>query len=142
MRYAGFWRRFFALLVDSLVLGGVTQFAAGFVGGLLMLERMNRGDFLAVNPAAVSLSTLVSALYFIVMIGATGRTLGGMLLGVRVLAVTGDAAGYGRAAIRWVASAILGAIPLVNLLNFLWMLWDDRRQTLHDKVAGTVVVRA
>lgn len=142
MRYAGFWRRFFALLVDSLVLGGVTQFAANFVGGMLLLERMNRGDFMAVNPAAVGLSTLVSALYFIVMIGATGQTLGGMLLGVRVLAVTEDAAGYGRAAIRWVAFAILGAIPVVNLLNYLWMLWDDRRQTLHDKVAGTIVVRA
>jgi len=27
-------------------------------------------------------------------------------------------------------------------LGFLWALWDDRNQTWHDKLAGTVVVRA
>ncbi|GIW07688.1 MAG: hypothetical protein KatS3mg060_2493 [Dehalococcoidia bacterium] len=141
MKFAGFWRRFFALLIDSLVLGGVTQFAAAFVGGIIVVERMNRGDLTAVNPAAFGLSTLISALYFILLIGATGRTLGGMLLGLQVLAVDGSAAGYGRAAIRWVAFTILSAIPIVNLLNFLWMLWDEKRQTIHDKIAGTVVVR-
>ena len=30
---------------------------------------------------------------------------------------------------------------LITLLDDLWMLWDRQRQTLHDKVAGTIVVR-
>ena len=29
---------------------------------------------------------------------------------------------------------------LLQLLNVLWPLWDGRRQALHDKAAGTVVV--
>ena len=33
----------------------------------------------------------------------------------------------------------LGAFLLV--VAFLWPLWDDRCQTLYDKVAGTIVVR-
>ena len=34
------------------------------------------------------------------------------------------------------------ATGLVQLLDFLWPLWDDKRQALHDKVAGTNVVLA
>jgi uncharacterized RDD family membrane protein YckC len=26
-------------------------------------------------------------------------------------------------------------------LGFLWMLWDGDRQTWHDKIAGTVVIK-
>ena len=42
---------------------------------------------------------------------------------------------------------VLGAVPIISLLtpvvsvlDKLWLLWDPRRQTLHDKVADTVVV--
>lgn len=43
--------------------------------------------------------------------------------------------------------SLLGAIPLIGnlfgllgLLDYLWPLWDDKKQALHDKVAGTNVV--
>jgi uncharacterized RDD family membrane protein YckC len=29
---------------------------------------------------------------------------------------------------------------LITLLDDLWMLWDRQKQTLHDKVAGTIVI--
>lgn len=32
-------------------------------------------------------------------------------------------------------------VTLVMLLDYLWPLWDDKKQALHDKVAGTNVVR-
>jgi uncharacterized RDD family membrane protein YckC len=32
-------------------------------------------------------------------------------------------------------------ILLVFLLNYLWPIWDQDKQTFHDKAAGTVVVR-
>lgn len=41
---------------------------------------------------------------------------------------------------------VLGAVPVISLLtpmvsilDKLWLLWDPRRQTLHDKIADTVV---
>jgi len=41
---------------------------------------------------------------------------------------------------------VLGAVPIISLLtpvvsilDKLWLLWDPRRQTLHDKVADTLV---
>ncbi len=35
-----------------------------------------------------------------------------------------------------------GILGLVGLLDNAWILWDERRQALHDKVAGTVVMKA
>jgi uncharacterized RDD family membrane protein YckC len=32
--------------------------------------------------------------------------------------------------------------PLPQLLNLLWAVWDKKRQTLHDKIADTIVVYA
>jgi uncharacterized RDD family membrane protein YckC len=46
-----------------------------------------------------------------------------------------------------VVTAVLGVVPILSLLGFVlsvvnpaWLLWDPRRQALHDKVADTVVV--
>jgi len=38
--------------------------------------------------------------------------------------------------------AISVVMVLFGILNYLWMLWDDYNQTLHDKVGGTYVVHA
>jgi uncharacterized RDD family membrane protein YckC len=50
----------------------------------------------------------------------------------------------GRTAIFTGASAVAGRVPigsLVILVDLLWPLWDPRNQTVHDKLAGTVVLR-
>jgi uncharacterized RDD family membrane protein YckC len=55
--------------------------------------------------------------------------------------ITGGAAA-GRAAIYALPTAIPFIGGLFALLNELWLLWDPRRQCLHDKAAGTIVVKA
>ncbi len=52
---------------------------------------------------------------------------------------TGEAVGPWRVFSRQLAMFI-SLVPLG--LGFWWMLWDPRRQTWHDKIAGTVVVRS
>jgi len=49
-----------------------------------------------------------------------------------------------RAAIFEGASVALSRVPfgsLLILVDLLWPLWDSRNQTIHDKLAGTVVLR-
>ena len=48
----------------------------------------------------------------------------------------------------YVGLSILAAVPLVGtlfsllvLLDYLWPLWDDKKQAIHDKIAKTNVVR-
>ena len=58
---------------------------------------------------------------------------------VRVLdAETGAFIGKGRAAKRIVMSWV-SAVAL--FVGYLWMIWDPQKQTWHDKVARSVVVR-
>ena len=50
----------------------------------------------------------------------------------------GSFIGTQRAVFRIIMSYVSG---LVLLLGYLWMLWDPKKQTWHDKVAKSVVVR-
>ena len=122
---AGFWQRFGALVVDSLVL------LIPIVVITLIVE-----DAVLAN----ALTTLLSFVYYVALEGsASGQTVGKRVLGIRVLDFQGGTGsiGYGRAVVRNLVKYI-SAIPL--LLGYLWMLWDREKQCWHDKAASSVVV--
>jgi uncharacterized RDD family membrane protein YckC len=80
----------------------------------------------------------------------SGQTLGKMALRIRVVdAVTAGPISARQAVVRWLVRFVLwvplplftfGLGLLVAALDALWPLWDDRRQALHDKLAGTIAV--
>ncbi len=78
-----------------------------------------------------------------------GQTVGMMAVGVRAVRdETLGVLGYGRALARAVVEGVFRLIELlffvlglIWLLDMLFPLWDTKRQTLHDKVAGSVVLR-
>jgi uncharacterized RDD family membrane protein YckC len=121
---AGFWRRFTAALIDGILLGIVN----GILRALLGMD------------AGTGLGALVSFAYFTYFHGRTGQTPGNAALGIRVVDIdTGEVIGYARAFGR-ALMAIVSAVVL--LLGYLWMLWDSRKQTWHDKVVGSLPIRA
>lgn len=96
------------------------------------------------------ISLAVMVLYNVVFLVRWGATPGKMILGIRVRRVGRPGPLRLVEALRRVALpaglSLLGAVPLVSylaspvqLLDYLWLLWDPRRQCLHDKVADTVV---
>jgi uncharacterized RDD family membrane protein YckC len=119
---AGFWRRFAAALIDGILIGVVRVILALLIG----------------TNAAGALSLVVAAVYFTYFHGTTGQTPGDAALSIRVVdAESGNTVPYGRAFGRFAMSLVSG---LVLLIGYLWMLWDDEKQTWHDKVARTYVV--
>jgi uncharacterized RDD family membrane protein YckC len=70
---------------------------------------------------------------------AIGWSLGKRILDLRIVTAEGRRPGLGWGLGRTVA-AWLSWLPLG--LGFIWATWDERRQTWHDKIAGTHVVRA
>jgi uncharacterized RDD family membrane protein YckC len=81
-------------------------------------------------------------LYKPLMEGANGQTLGKKWTGIRVVMADGSGRiGYGKAWFRWFIAAIINFVPFGFLVDHLWPLWDDNKQTLHDKAAKTIVVR-
>lgn len=131
---------------------------AGFFGDLT--------DLIADNAAALVLpAALVVTLYYAVMLRWKGATLGKLAVGLRVRRLAGqegDGLPWPTVLLRIAAQflvpigALLAALlvgslalflavavlyGLYVLLDVLWPLWDARKQTLHDKVARTRVVK-
>jgi uncharacterized RDD family membrane protein YckC len=73
----------------------------------------------------------------------SGQTPGKRVTGIAVRdAHSAGRASYGKALARIFVMMVFQLVSLVQVLNFLWPLWDPRNQALHDKIAGTIVVRA
>ncbi len=94
---------------------------------------------------------LINLAYVTVLCGGPrGQTVGMMAVGIRVvrdetLVQVGYARALGRALVQGVFSfigTVLFFLIVVWLLDMLFPLWDKKRQTLHDKIAGTVVLRS
>jgi uncharacterized RDD family membrane protein YckC len=80
--------------------------------------------------------------YLVWRLGRRGQTWGMQLAHVVLVdKATGQrSVGLGRALVRLVFAAAIAAVPFGLLFDLLWPLWNPYKQTLHDKVAGTVVV--
>ena len=85
----------------------------------------------------------VSFAYSFALVGFWGHTLGMAWMKLDAVAAAGGGTPVGpaRAAIRSLAAALLTIVPFAAFLDLLWPLWDVRNQTLHDKAAGTIVLR-
>jgi uncharacterized RDD family membrane protein YckC len=106
-------------------------------------------EFNAIYRQYVAWGLLVAAgtyAYHALMVRYFGGTLGKLAVGIRVRIVTGAVCGWREALLRPILQLIVGFgsfVPgagLITILDDLWMLWDRQRQTLHDKVADTIVV--
>jgi len=96
------------------------------------------------GASGIFIPAIIVILYGMLFCGSNrGQTLGMMIVKVRVVDANGGGSigmgrALGRAAFEYVMAAII-FIPWI--VDMLFPLWDQRRQTLHDKVTNSVVVR-
>jgi uncharacterized RDD family membrane protein YckC len=138
--YAGFWRRGAALVLDLALLSILST------GILYLLYGQRYLDWLAHTEDPLEAFSTIQMLvdYLLPLVLVVGlwvwvkATPGKFLLGCQVVdARTGRALRPGQAVLRYLGYTVSS---LTFGLGFLWMLWDRRRQTLHDKLARSVVV--
>lgn len=90
------------------------------------------------SPAVVAAITLIYSFgYFIFFWSMTGQTVGNAFVGLRVVTNQGRRVPIWRAILR-LAGYIISFATL--FLGFLWIVVDNRRQGLHDKIAKTYVI--
>jgi uncharacterized RDD family membrane protein YckC len=85
------------------------------------------------RPVVVTAALVLATAYLTLCWTATGRTVGGLVLGLRVVDGRGGLLRGRRAAVRAVCCV---ALPL----GLLWVLWDVRRRSVQDVLLRTVVV--
>jgi uncharacterized RDD family membrane protein YckC len=112
-----------------------------------ILDQLSQSGFWGAVIMFVLISFLVSMIYETAFVALAGATPGKMLTGLRVVkADTGGRVGWGWAFARWATRVIPGQVlgvlglSIIWLLDPAWCLWDSRKQCLHDKAAGTLVV--
>lgn len=145
--YAGFWERFAAVFIDGIILA-IAGYFIGLIVGTPSQEEIvalaqNEGFSSAMSASyfntSNSLNLIIGWLYSALMIsGPWQATLGKRALGIKVINLNGERISFLNATGRYFAT-LLSAIIL--LIGYFMMLWDDKKQTLHDKLAGTLVVK-
>jgi uncharacterized RDD family membrane protein YckC len=70
--------------------------------------------------------------------GYGGKTIGKMVMGIKVIGDDGGSIDIVKAFTRWAFSFFSASFFFVG---FLWALFDTKSQTWHDKIAGTLVVK-
>ena len=121
MEYAGFWRRFGAMIIDGLIIG-----CLGLVLGIVSLNHY-------------SVAFVVSLLYEPIFDSSfLQASPGKALLGMRVTDLQGQRIIFKKSFVRYVMKIISGGLFMIG---YFIQLFTEKRQTLHYFVAETLVVR-
>ena len=139
----GFWVRVLAYIIDAVIL----QFASSILSAVVVAVMLGAAGVGAGEEAAVAALVVVYAimilgnwLYFALMESSHWQgTVGKQALKLIVTDLNGERIGFGRATGRYFAK-ILSAMIL--LFGYFMVGWTQRKQGLHDMIAGTLVYRA
>jgi uncharacterized RDD family membrane protein YckC len=126
--YAGFWIRFGAAFIDGLITT-VAGFTILFVTG---------GSFQNQSPIYSLIDLLIPWIYAAAMESSERQaTLGKIAVGIKVTDMNGDRISFGKATGRHFAKFISA---IILLIGYIMAAFDAKKQALHDKMAGTLVL--
>jgi uncharacterized RDD family membrane protein YckC len=138
--YGGFWIRVGAYVIDYIIL----QIASTVVIMVFV------GSLAAVNPSDEAAGGVLIVVYVVVLIAnwlyhallessSWQGTVGKKAVGIVVADMNGERISFARATGRYFAKILSG---LILLIGFFMIGWTERKQGLHDMLAGTLVYKA
>lgn len=136
---AGFMSRLEAFIVDIIFLA-VTTFGANWVFNLVyrfFVQMFFRSAPMLSGQFAPYISLFITLGYFIYFWDIVGATPGKMIFGLKICRLDGGDLSFVRSIVRFIGYWI-SAIPF--FLGFIWIIFDKRRQSWHDKLADTHVI--
>jgi uncharacterized RDD family membrane protein YckC len=125
------WRRFFALLLDSLI----TAIPSVLVAAIIAL--LGSGQF-EQNYAQLSNGAIFPIYEALCMAVMGGQTFGKRMLGIRVVRADGNRVSTGQAWARAIVRLVAGALCLID---YVPVFFTPERKCVHDMAAGTRVIR-
>lgn len=135
-RYAGFWLRLIAFIIDLVITGVIlTPLWVWYYSGLFGPE-----SGLYVLAYGMYVSLICGLVHFLYCVGFwtwRGQTPGKMAVRIRIIRTSGAPLGFGRAALRY-----LGYIVCFYTIyiGFIVVAFHKQKKGLHDIIAGTCVV--
>ncbi|MFL7871011.1 MAG: RDD family protein [Anaerolineales bacterium] len=144
-RYAGFFSRAAAYIIDRLIIFAIVFVIMLVINYFLSLFRIDQwlaarvgsttNQIITTLLSSIGITLVVSIFYDISFWMLSGQTPGKRFLGVRVMRADGERLKLRNAILRQIGYYI----STILYLGFIWILFDNRRQGFHDKIAGTIV---
>lgn len=143
MQVVGFWRRYGAYLIDSILLTAVftvLSFFLSFIGltSLAATEGESIGVLLASQILYFVIAFAILFCYYIFMHSSSWQgTIGKRVLGIKVVDEYGERISTGKSTIRFLVYTFLSPILYIG---FIMVAATQNKQGLHDKIAKTYCV--
>lgn len=142
--YAGFWRRFFACIIDTAIVFGL------YVPAIQIWGESEYSYYI----------NLITVVYFLLFESSKWHaTPGKKLLRIKIINIYGEGVGFFKSLLRTVYMVgflfviafdlfyqenlivLKVALTAIILIGMLIGLFDSKKQELHDKILGTLVVK-
>jgi uncharacterized RDD family membrane protein YckC len=141
--YAGLVERAIAAIIDQILIGIVTGIliALGIGGASFALSTGNPAEAIAAVFTVMIITTVLWILYFTVLEGSSGQSLGKRVMHIRVVREDGAPMDMVTAFVRNLLR-IIDYLPTIYILGIIMILLSNDRQRIGDMAAKTVVVPA
>lgn len=153
--YAGFWLRLVALIIDAIVISIIefvvfvpllSALGLGFIGTLSDMDTEEPGNMVGLIAAVVAaagaywiLAKAIQILYYTIMESSISQaTLGKMAMGIKVTDTQGGRLDFTSAFLRNLCKLIS---DFTMFIGYIMAGFTEKRQALHDLIAGALVVK-
>ncbi len=153
--YAGFWMRFLALIIDGIIISIVRAFlilpflamlGISFATGFENFDPENMEELIpfiatviAAGAALALVSTIIWVLYGTFMESSKYQaTVGKLALGLTVTDMNGGKLDFSKALVRNLGKLLSN---FIFLIGYIMAAFTEKKQGLHDIIAGTLVVQ-
>ncbi|QGH33625.1 RDD family protein [Gracilibacillus salitolerans] len=135
-RYAGFWMRFWAYLVDLIIVFSIN--------GILLVpfKFFNDGFTMDIGFWTVTgiISSIVFYLYFLLMTRFYNQTLGKMIFGLRVIREDSQSLSWSDLIFREIIGRFIHRVFFITVFLYLFVAFGAQKQGIHDMIGNTRVV--
>lgn len=135
LKYAGFWTRFWAYTIDSVIVWAVSGIILKPLFRIMDIKISNP-SFLLFSPYKIALLILF-LLYFALMTKFLGQTIGKMILGIKVVGKNGKNLTWSTVIFREVIGRFISKLLTIPYLLVVFM---PKKEAMHDLFADTYVV--
>jgi uncharacterized RDD family membrane protein YckC len=135
-RYAGFWMRLWAFLIDLIVISSLN--------GILLSPFKFVNDGIAISVGIWTVPGIVSAIvfyaYFVLMTKFFGQTVGKMILGIKVVRENEEPLRWSDVLFRELVGKFIYRAFWFLMVLYIIVGFMDEKQGLHDMIADTRVI--
>jgi uncharacterized RDD family membrane protein YckC len=133
-QYAGFWIRVGACCIDVIIL-----LIPNLLVSFLLKATQNEAGAAELEIFDGFLHIMIWWIYFAVLHSSNWQaTIGKKVLGLKVVDKNGGRISFGKATGRYFAQFLS---HLIFFMGFMMVGWTKKKQGLHDKIAGTLVIK-